>query len=405
MIPTRCLLPIAWLCLCALPSWGDSPPPPTPEQQAWLSSARRFERAGWIYLHVEGEPRARGFQHGYLLAKEITDALRTTRIRWEHQSAMDWSWLVSRGVALFSPKIDSENLAELEGIADGLRAAGRPVSRDELIAYNGIIELAEYWWPLELKKIKDAPPSPVRQSCSSFIATGSFTADGNIVLGHNTMQDYADVFPNVVEDIVPARGHRILWQTTPGWIHSGTDFFITDAGLVGSETTIGHYEGFDTNGVPEFVRMRRATQDAASLDQWCEIMKRGNNGGYANAWLLGDVNTKEIARLELALKHVAFEKKRDGCFTGSNLAEDLKILRLETESEETDIRASSVARRVRWRELMKQYTWQDRPGRGKTLRSGPLRRLPGESPARRAHPLRSFRPRPRTGSFTVGCPL
>ena len=148
----------------------------------------------------------------------------------------------------------------------------------------------------------------------------------------------------------------------PGWIHSGTDFFITDAGLVGSETTIGHYEGFDTNGVPEFVRMRRATQDAASLDQWCEIMKRGNNGGYANAWLLGDVNTKEIARLELALKHVAFEKKRDGCFTGSNLAEDLKILRLETESEETDIRASSVARRVRWRELMKniklgRLTW------------------------------------------------
>ena len=38
-------------------------------------------------------------------------------------------------------------------------------------------------------------------------------------------------------------------------------------------------------------------------------MKRGNNGGYANAWLLGDIDTNEIARLELGLKHVALEKK------------------------------------------------------------------------------------------------
>ncbi len=81
-------------------------------------------------------------------------------------------------------------------------------------------------------------------------------------------------------------------------------------------------------------------------------MKKGNNGGYANAWLLGDVNRGEIARLELGLKYVGFEKKRDGFFAGSNVAEELKILRFETERKETDIRLSSVARRVRWNELM-----------------------------------------------------
>src|SRR5205807_2117322 len=177
---------------------------------------------------------------------------------------------------------------------------------------------------------------PERQSCSSFIATGSWTRDGNVVLGHNTMQSYADLLPNVIEDIVPAHGHRILWQTEPGWIHSGTDFFITDAGIVGSETTIGGFEGFDTNGVPEFSRMRRATQDAGSIDEWCRIMRRGNNGGYANAWLLGDIHSREIARLELGLKQVAFEKKRDGYFTGSNVAEDGKLLRFETSGNETD---------------------------------------------------------------------
>src|SRR5207249_1467685 len=123
---------------------------------------------------------------------------------------------------------------------------------------------------------------------------------------------------------------------------------------VGSETTIGNFEGFSTNGIPEFTRMRRATQDAGSLDQWAEIMKRGNNGGYANAWLLGDINTKEIARLELGLRYAGWEKKRDGYFVGSNVAENRKILKLETERNDTDIRSSSVARRLRWKELMRE---------------------------------------------------
>jgi hypothetical protein len=328
----------------------------SPEQQGCVAKGKRFERAGWIYLHIEGEAKDRGFQHGYLLAREIVEGLRMTRVAWQNESGMEWDWLVKRAAAMFVPKIDEENLAELDGIAAGTRAAGLGVSREELIAYNGILELQDYWWPLELKKIKDEPVGgAARQSCSSFIATGSWTKGGNVVLGHNTMQSYADALPLVVEDIAPAKGHRILWQTTAGWIHSGTDFFITDAGLVGSETTIGGFEGFDTNGLPEFTRMRRATQDAASLDQWCAIMKKGNNGGYANAWLLGDVKTREIARLELGLRVVGFEKKKDGYFVGSNVAENRQLLKQETERNDVDIRLSSVARRVRWKQLMKEH--------------------------------------------------
>ena len=198
-------------------------------------------------------------------------------------------------------------------------------------------------------------PDRPKESCSSFIAVGSATAAGDVVLGHNTMSGYVDAFYNVVLDIAPAKGHRILMQTQPGWVHSGTDFFITDAGLVGSETTIGGFHGFKEKAVPEFVRMRRATQDASNIEEWCQIMKKGNNGGYANAWLLGDVNKNEIACLELGLKYVAFEKKRDGFFASSNVAEDRRILRLETDTEETDIRVSGVARRVRWKELMRRY--------------------------------------------------
>jgi hypothetical protein len=159
----------------------------------------------------------------------------------------------------------------------------------------------------------------------------------------------------VILDVVPELGRRFVMQTFPGWIHSGTDFFITDAGLIGAETTIGAFESFDESQVPEFVRMRRAMQDATSIDEWCAIMRKGNNGGYANAWLIGDVRTNEIARLELGLKFVNLERTKDGYFIGSNVAEDNRILRFETTRDETDIRLSSVARRERWKQLMKEF--------------------------------------------------
>ncbi len=60
---------------------------------------------------------------------------------------MDWSWLVERADAMLTPKVDAESLAELDGMAEGLAAAGVRTSRAELVAHNAQIELFEYWWP------------------------------------------------------------------------------------------------------------------------------------------------------------------------------------------------------------------------------------------------------------------
>ena len=324
------------------------------EQKSWLSKANRHEKNGWIYLHIEGTPEERGFQHGYLLAKEIKEALREMSIVWNYETALDWQWLVQKGGKMFTPKVDEENLEEIDGIVEGMKAAGVVTTRDEIVTYNGFTELDGYWWPTVKDSISPNSPNPKKESCSSFIATGSMTADGGIVLGHNTMSGFYYPLCNVILDILPGKGHRILMQSEAGLIHSETDFFITSAGLVGSETTIGGFFPFDEKGIPEFARMRHATQYASTIDEWCGIMKTGNNGGYANAWLIGDINTNEIARLELGLKYIGYEKKKDGYFVGSNVAEDQRILRFETKISETDIRISSIARRVRWKQLMKE---------------------------------------------------
>jgi hypothetical protein len=39
-----------------------------------------------------------------------------------------------------------------------------------------------------------------------------------------------------------------------------TGFFVPDAGIMGTETNIGGYDGYDPARMPEFERMRKATQ-------------------------------------------------------------------------------------------------------------------------------------------------
>lgn len=327
----------------------------TDNQISALGKANRHEKNGWTYLHIEGTPKERGFQHGYLMAAEIKENIRLLRVRWEYQTALEWSYYVQKAGEILSRKVDAENLDEIDGIVEGMQVAGVKSSRDELVGLNGYPELIGSWWPTVKDSMHSHSSERPKESCSSFIANGRMTADGKIVLGHNTMDLYHNPLCNLILDILPHKGHRILMQSVAGFIHSETDFFITDAGLVGSETTIGEFYPFDPKGTPEFSRMRRATQDASSIEEWCEIMKKDNNGGYANAWLLGDINTNEIARLELGLKYIGFEKKKDGYFIGSNVAENLEILRFETTRDETNIKYSSIARRVRWKQLMKKY--------------------------------------------------
>jgi hypothetical protein len=188
------------------------------------------------------------------------------------------------------------------------------------------------------------------------VATGSYTKDGRIVIGHNNWTDYLTASRwNVIFDIVPAGGHHILMDGMPGLIHSADDFGVNDAGLMITETTISTFHGFDEHGIPEFVRARKAMQYSESIDDFARIMKQGNNGGYANTWLLGDRKTNEIGRLELGLKNVTLDRTRDGYFVGSNFPINPKLIREETDYPADDPNAPNSVRHRRWDQLMAEY--------------------------------------------------
>ena len=141
----------------------------------------------------------------------------------------------------------------------------------------------------------------------------------------------------------------------PGVIASDDDFGVNSDGIMVTETTITQFEGWDPAGKPEFVRARKALQYSQSIDDFVRIMLDGNNGGYANDWLIGDNKTGEIALLELGLKNHSVRRTRDGCFFGSNFPDTEKLTREETKFDPAKKDSSPNARKARWEELIAEH--------------------------------------------------
>src|SRR3954464_4389967 len=97
-----------------------------------LAHAARTERAGWIYLHLEGTPDEIGYQHGWLLAREIEDALRVFKKYLQHVTAHDWSFYRNAAHEMFWSKLDDEYKHEIQAIARGAYARGVHIDADDV---------------------------------------------------------------------------------------------------------------------------------------------------------------------------------------------------------------------------------------------------------------------------------
>lgn len=316
----------------------------------------RMERKGWIQVKLSGTPREIGLEHARLLHREIADGLKAIQLNVTHQTNKDWGFYRKAAQEILWPKVENEYRLELQGLADGLKEKGLALDLWDVVALNGWMELAWYYVPVYDKRNNIPTPPTVNapEHCSAFLATGKYTKDGRIVSAHNAWVDYmVGERWNIIFDITPANGHRMLMDGYPGLIHSGDDFGINAKGILITETTISAFVGFDEAGIPEFVRARKSLQYADSIDSAVAILKEGNNGGYANAWLIGDNKSNEIARLELGLKNVTLERTKDGYFAGSNFPINENLIREETAGwDPNDKGNSAIARHTRWDQLL-----------------------------------------------------
>ena len=333
LVRANCVLGIALTLMFSVAARAATPG----SSDARLQKAYRFQQGGWAYVHLEGSPSDIGFQHGYC-SRRKSDAFEAIKMFDTHQTQRDWEFFRTTARQMLWPHIDAEYQQELQGIADGVKAHGVDLDVYDIVALNAFEEVPDYYVPWLNKQQKSAERQAGSPgNCSAFIATGGMTKDHQIVIAHNNWTSYlAGERWVVIFDIQPEHGNRILMDGFPGVITSDDDFGVNSAGMMITETTITQFEGWDPNGKPEFMRSRKALQYANSIDDYVRIIKEGNNGGYANDWLIGDRKTGEIAYLELGLKNTPLWRTKDGYFVSSNFARDPKVIKEETTFDPND---------------------------------------------------------------------
>ena len=316
-----------------------------------------YEKNGWKYVSISGKPKERGYAYGYLCAKEFSEIQKTLAFLMMETYGQTWEFFIEKISADFKKMIQDdfhEFYEEMEGITDGCNANGCKTTIDEIIVWNFYLSIS-YWYSL-IPDNGGGKEGGAKDKCSAFMAVGDWTADGKIVCAHNSFVDYVDgQFFNIILDLNPEKGHRFIMQTAPCWIWSGTDFFVTAKGIIGTETTIGGFIPYEKR-YPVGYRIRQAMQYGNTLDDYCEILLKENSGDYANSWLFGDTNTNEILRIELGLKYHNIERTKNGFFIGFNSVYDNRIRNLEViNSGFYDIRRHQGARMVRLGDLMDEY--------------------------------------------------
>jgi hypothetical protein len=372
---------------------------PAREAVQTFGPAYRYPASGWIYLHIEGQPYERGYQHGHLMAREIPEYI--ARSAADLGSADQWNEYRTMANALFLRGFDREILEEMRGIADGAADAGakwmnRRVDLVDLVVANVTVEMGELRsavtvTPTGLENFTFSKPAyavdkkeSVMEHCSAFAATGPATRDGKMIVGHLTMWPLTLAEQtNVMLDIKPASGHRLLMQSYPGGIESGTDWYQNDAGMVLTETTI-RQTPFNAQGTPVAFRARQAIQYGGNIDEVIQYLGTRNNGLYTNEWLLGDAKNNEIAMYELGTNRTKLWRSSKnewfgdtpGFYWGDNNAKDLAI-RLELQPDPHGapdyIPYVPMPRDLKWQELYKQYKGQiDEQFAFDALRTAPL---------------------------------
>lgn len=349
---------------------------------------KRKDEKGWIHIVIWGDARERGIAYGQLCAEEFKTIQRMLRFFILETYGQEWTDLVRQLGTSLLPRCEAsrrctEWITEMKGITQGFQQMQVETTFEEVFAWNYYCSLP-YWLNHQGSDGSDSNPNGKGQGkgqrktmkegggtkytttrkhsipdrCSAFIAVGkTWTVDGDIVCAHNSFSDYIDgQFSNVMLEIHPTQGNRMMFQTSPGWIWSGTDFFVTSAGILGTETTFGGFDAFDPKGLPVLFRIRHGMQYGNSLDEICTFLLQENAGDYANAWLLGHAKSKEILRCELGLAYHSIERTQDGYFIGFNAPYDPRIRNLESSNTGFyDIRRHQGARKVRLGQLMEKW--------------------------------------------------
>ena len=262
-----------------------------------MDKINRTEQNGWIFVHLQGNPYQIGFQNGYHTADvanqqlviypgtegEFRDSLR-------EKAEIIW------------PMIPHEYQKEIDGVVDGLYAAGYDIwDRWDIVVINAWADVDMYG-----------------SGCSAFMTAGDATTDGQIVMGHTTNSDMAyDYMWRVVFEVRPDQGYAFRYQSTGGIIWSGINWYINEAGLMVTSTGLNS-PGSNPEGSPYFVRCRQAIQYSDNIDDFIKAFTTNNSGSHCSHVLIGDAKTGEICSLMMGCNAWDIHRTFNGFYPACN---------------------------------------------------------------------------------------
>ncbi len=251
-----------------------------------------------------------GEKHGRLLGKEIEKVIERFSFALTNDYGKDWQWFRDFSVSNFSERLDERIKSEMNAIpASSAKHNGTSFKFEDLLTLNCIAEIDSYFSAHE--------KSAVDGRCSSFIANGKYTMDGDYILGHTTWWRYylANSFKHFFI-FKPESGIPFAMQSAPGFLFSFTDFYYNKSGIAISETTLDGIHTYNTGGTPLFQRLRLAIQHSSTVEDAVYHITKDNTGAYPNDYLIGSMDG--IALLELGTFNYSLMKRKEGFFVSSN---------------------------------------------------------------------------------------
>lgn len=316
----------------------------------------RYNIQGWVYIHIEGEPYERGYQYGYLASAELSDILKRwinleydqVRIlklfKFRNQERL-WDFFKFKAKNCFLKYVPAENLEELRGLTDGLKAKevkifDKIVDFDDMLAFQFIqdIDYSSFRYPLKrfqpfrriffklTQFLKKGYDDSHFGHCNAFIATGDATSNGEIVVSHSSIfSSYIAERCNIILDVQPSKGYGFLMTCPPGSLWSQEDWYQNEKGIILTETELFPQGFWKKRGIPKGVRSRTAIQYSDDIDEVIEYLTTGNNGLIPNEWLIGDKKTGEIASIQLALLNKPIKRTFNGYYWSCSMPHDINV--------------------------------------------------------------------------------
>lgn len=158
-----------------------------------------------------------------------------------------------------------------------LNAAGDLETLNDVFTYSGRVKKRYYGDDTML-------------DCSAFIRTIPLEEGGalsDMVVAHTTWRPYN--LMNRIYKILSIDGKAVSFSSSPGFICSKDDYYVTDQNLVVYETTNNIYDTdlyslLTPKSLLSFVRPVLANRLSSDGDMWTEVCSRYNSGTYNNQW-------------------------------------------------------------------------------------------------------------------------